>query len=136
MTQLVRYNEFRNLHPTMVLVLSRAVAFLIFAFVIFIWGYVPAYRNNSFFTFTDMLKNTVRAANNGHPLMTYDPVQTDKLIKLTDISGGYYDMGWPTLVSMAVSIDKVIYGQSFQENSRIAYKVVLIFNLVTALLLL
>lgn len=136
MTQLSCFSTFRSLHPTLTMILSRAVAFIIFAFVIFNWGYVPAYRDGKFFIFMEMLDNTVRAANDGHPLMTYDTVDTDKLIKLTEISGGYYDMGWPTLISMAVSIDKVIYGPTYQDNPRIAYKVVLIFNLITALLFL
>lgn len=131
-----RYQNIRNLHPSIRMVISRTLAFLVFTVVVYVWGYLPAYKNDSFTQVAGFFDNTIRAANDGYSLMTYDSKQPDKLIKLTDISGGYYDMGWSTMVSLAVRAGKIVYGDNYRADSSVPYKVVIAFNLITAVLFL
>lgn len=131
-----RFSSIRKLHPTIQQIIGRALALLVFTVVVYVWGYLPAYKNDSFTQVAGFFANTIQAANDGFSLMTYDSKQPDKLIKLTDISGGYYDMGWPTMVSLAVRVGKIVYGDSYRADSSVSYRVVIAFNLITAVLFL
>ncbi len=116
--------------------LVRGLVFLIFGVVTYSAGYLKAVEANSFADTFGVVQNTIRAANEGHILMAYTPEVPSRLLPLNQISSGYYDPGWPMLVSLTASVGRSLTGGSFTVDNTTVYGIVWVFVLTTGMIFL
>ncbi|MBL8155730.1 MAG: hypothetical protein JNM70_16220 [Anaerolineae bacterium] len=116
--------------------LIRAIVFLMLCVVTYSVGYLKAVESNSFADTFWVVRNTVRAANEGHILMAYTPETPSRLLPLNQISSGYYDPGWPMAVSLIASVGRSLTGGNFHVDDTTIYGIVWGFTLLTGLVFL
>jgi hypothetical protein len=116
--------------------LVRVLVFLLFSVVTYSGGYLKAMESNAFADTFGVVRNTVRAVNEGHILMAYTPETPSRLLPLNQISSGYYDPGWPMLVSLTASVGRGLTGGNFSVDDTTIYGIVWVFTLLTGLVFL
>ena len=104
--------------------IARAAALGAFALMIYVVGYRPATRSDSYVDIVSLYTNTIGAANDGYPFATYSQRDATRLVRIDEFASGYYDPGLPALISVTSIVGRATVGEQFKVDKRTIYQIV------------
>ncbi|NJL92467.1 MAG: hypothetical protein HC915_01475 [Anaerolineae bacterium] len=120
--------------PLAVDFLIRLITVVIATGFVYLWGYLPAQRNN---THSDVLlinASTIAAANAGKPFQMAHPEEEGRYLLFNEVAAGQYDAGLPILLAFTSIAGDALLGSDHNISNNTVYHLLFGLFVVTALL--